>query len=68
MAGTITTVAIIAIGALFITLLLPIWFDAEFPAGNGLTFVERAICVIVTNGGGNYTCIEPYDQVYFNST
>ena len=68
MSGTTSTVLALAGGTFFIALLMPIFFDVEFPAGDGATFVEKAICTIIPNGGGNYTCVQEEDIVYYNGT
>lgn len=69
MAGSLTNVLIIG-GAIFaIAMIMPIFFDVDFPQrGETLTLIERALCTIIPNGGGNYTCLVPDDLVYFNST
>ena len=50
-------------------MIIPIFFDVDFPQrGETLTLIERALCIIIPNGGGNSTCVVPDDIVYFNST
>lgn len=50
-------------------MIMPIFFDVDFPQrGDTITFVDKAICTIFPNGGGNYTCLVPDDTVFFNST
>src|SRR3990172_7538290 len=69
MAGSLTNVLIIGTVIFAIAMIMPIFFDVDFPQrGDTLTIVERALCSIFPNGGGNYTCLVPDDQVFFNST
>jgi len=69
MADSLTNVLIIG-GVIFaIAMIIPIFFDVDFPQrGETLTLIERALCTIIANGGGNVTCTVPDDIVHFNST
>src|SRR3990172_12393468 len=69
MAEALTNTLIIGVVIFAIAMIIPIFFDVDFPQrGETLTLIERALCSIIPNGGGNYTCIVPDDQVFFNST
>lgn len=69
MAGSLTNVLIIGTVIFAIAMIIPIFFDVDFPQrGQTLNLVDKALCTIFPNGGGNYTCTVPDDQVFFNST
>jgi len=67
--SSLTNVLIIGTVIFAIAMIIPIFFDVDFPQkGEPFTFVEKAICTIIPNGGGNYTCLTPDDTVFFNGT
>lgn len=69
MAGSLANVLIIGTVIFAIAMIIPIFFDVDFPQkGETLTLIERALCTIIPNGGGNATCNIPDDIFYFNST
>ncbi len=69
MAGSLTNVLIIGVVIFAIAMIIPIFFDVDFPQrGETLTIVEKALCTIIANGGGNATCTIPDDIFMFNST
>jgi len=67
--SSLTNVLIIGTVIFAIAMIIPIFFDVDFPQrGDTITFVDKAICTIIPNGGGNYTCLTPDDTVFFNGT
>lgn len=66
--GTGGTVLALVAGIVALALILPIFFDVEYPSTSALTFIEKSFCTIIANGGGNITCVTADEFLFFNGT
>jgi len=66
--STTGTILALVSGIFFVALILPIFFDVEYPTSEGLTFIEKSFCTIIANFGGNVTCVVPNEILFFNGT